>query len=275
MKQLTNGAVYKIGESLYKNVDKNSGLHEYNIVAHALSKLDLQNTLVIINGRYTDGDKSNLSNLLSKYNKKIFVCSDAIAFKDNIDIINECDALLHQCPFSKIENVSNRIKQHYSYVPELFYVPFAKPTVQDDLLFYGGGLRNSNTLDYLKAVPSKDLLKHGKFDNRLPYYDYIDEAKNHKFALIVSRQEYIDLGWVTSRFVEAASCWNYPITDIDYDRFQYFGMTKVLNATDVRNTIDKLSKDESTRLTKIKFYRHRFENDSLKFKALMEELINE
>ena len=266
-------SVYKIGMDLYKSGDKNSGLYEKTIIETALNKAFVADTLIIINGKFTGTDARLLPIAMKDYKHKVFVCSDAIAFKNNLDIINECDILLHQCPYNKIPNVSNKVVQHYSYVPELFYTPYSKPYDQDDLLFYGGGLRNDATLDYLNAVPSESLLKDKTSDKRLDYFKYLDELTKHKFALIIGREEYNDLGWVTSRFVEAAACWNYPIVDIEYDKHQYFGMTKMINMTDVRNTIEKLSKDELSRETKIKYYRHRFNQDSNKFKLLLEELI--
>lgn len=268
---LNSNAVYKLGKELYNDVDKNSGLYEYNIVKNRVASARINDTLIIINGKLTKADEKVLPSILSKYKKKIFICSDAIAFEDNKSIIKECDILLHQCPYNKLPNIPNHIIQHYSYVPELFYAPYTQ-VKQDDLLFYGGGLRNTVTLDYLQSVPSKSLIKDNKQDNRLNYYEYLDELATHKFALIIGRQVYNELGWVTSRFVEAAACWNYPIVDIDYDRHQYFGMTKMINMTDVRNTIDKLSKDELSRITKIKYYRHRFNNDFNNFTILLEEL---
>lgn len=263
--------VYKIGKELYNNGDKNSGLHEFNLISNQVKKANIEDTLIIVNGKFTATDAKVLPTLLSQYKKKIFVCSDAIAFDNNKDIINECDVLLHQCPFDKIPGISNTVRQHYSYVPELFYIPFAKKE-QDDLLFYGGGLRNDKTLEYLECVKSKSLLKDKESDKRLYYMDYIEEAQHHKFALIIGREQYNELGWVTSRFVEAASCWNYPIVDIEYDKHQYFGITKMINTTDVRNTIEKLLKDELSRETRIKYYRHRFENDYDKFAMLLKEL---
>lgn len=273
MRTFRDCCVYKIGEDLYKKSDKNSGLHEYNLITQALSKSSVEDTLVIINGKISSQDEKELHNLMSQYAHKIFISSDAISFSTNIGVINECDVLLHQCPFNKIPEVNKKVFQHYSYVPELFYKPFDKPVEQDNLLFYGGGLRNERTLDYLKNTTSIGWLKSTEFgDNRLEYSQYIEEAKKHKFALIISRQDYIDLGWVTSRFVEAVSCWNYPIVDIDYDRFQYFGMNKMLSPEVAKDTIEKLSDDEFAREGRIKYYRNRFEKDSLKFAKLVEEL---
>ena len=269
----TNCTVYKLGLDLYRTQDKNSGLHEYDIIQDAVKHANILDTLLIINGKFTTTDEQTLDKLMQKYKKKIFICSDAIAFRDNIDIINECDILLHQCPYNIIPHVRTKVTQHYSYVPELFYYPFNKPVAQDNLLFYGGGLRNTDTLNYTDNIQSKTLLKTDTADHRLNYNEYIEEAMKHKFAFIISRQEYIDLGWVTSRFVEAASCWNYPIVDMTYDRHQYFGISKVLNYKEAQILINKLSNDEFSREHKIQLYRDRFAKDRNKFVSLLEELI--
>lgn len=272
MERVRDCTIYKIGQDLYNNGDKNSGLYEYNLIADAVSKSFVEDTLVIINGKISKSDEFELEELLKTHKHKIFISSDAISFDTNINIINECDVLLHQCPFNKISHVKSKVWQHYSYVPELFYKPFDKPISQDNLLLYGGGLRNDKVLEYLSSVPSKSLLKTSELDNRLNYLDYLDEAMKHKFTLIISRQDYIELGWVTSRFIEAAGCWNYPIVDIDYDRHQYFGASKIVSMNDLVDRINKLSNNEYERESRIKYYRQRFAKDKHNFRKLIEEL---
>lgn len=274
--KINSNEVYKIGEHLYVNGDKNSGLHEYHLICDALKlSTKIKNTLFIINGALSNIDKDNLSKLFLEYKRRVFISSDAISFTTNLDIINECDILLHQCPFNSIPNVKASIKQYYSYVPELFYQPFDKRSFQDNLLFYGGGLRNSTTLEYLNMNNSKALLKTTSSDDRLTYEEYLLEATKHKFALIIGRDEYNELSWVTSRFIEAAACWNYPIVDIEYDRHQYFGITKAVNALDANNIIKKYSNDEAARQAKIIYYRNRFSLDKFKFIKLLEEILHE
>ena len=80
--------VYKIGMDLYKSGDKNSGLYEKTIVETAASKANITDTLIIINGKFTSTDAKLLPIAMKDYKHKVFVCSDAIAFKNNLDIIN-------------------------------------------------------------------------------------------------------------------------------------------------------------------------------------------
>jgi hypothetical protein len=264
--------VYKIGESLYNNVDKNSGLYEYNLIKNALKGLSTnKKVLVIINGKITKNDYC-LDSMLNKYELKIFIASDIVALTLNKHIIDKCDILLHQST-NEIEGIN--IRQRYSFVPELFYNN-GIINEQDNKLFFGGGVRDKEQRikQYLNNCNSASLLKTDSEDNRLPYNEYIKELSKHKFALIISRKPYDELGWVTSRFVEAISNWVYPIVDEKYDKYNHYLVNKV-NINNYNKVIESLIDDELFRFNVIRSYREKFYNDSFKFKQLMEELINE
>lgn len=226
---------YKIGSQWYKDsgVDKNSGLFEANIIQNELENIKCdKNVLIILNGKfYNNDEKVMLLHKMSVFELCIFIASDIIAFKDNIDIIKQCQYLLHQCPNGTVLQLPNvTITQRYSWVPELFYA-YCKQTetTKDNEVIFGGGVRDNTTkiFNYLNSVPSVAYLKTETTDTRLPYKEYLKELSKHRFALVVARKEYEQLHWVTARYCEAIANDVIPICDAEYDIDNHFDAIKI------------------------------------------------
>lgn len=227
--------VYKIGKGLYKAkrgkvIDKNSGYYEYMYIRDECAVIETDiNVLVIINGKFDKGEKEELLNCMTSYNKCIFIASDIVALTDNADIISKCDYLLHQCPSHTFIEFPH-VKQCYSFVPELFY-KYCKEavSVKKEGMIFGGGMRDNEDKihDYLSNVPSVSFTKTETEDTRLPYEEYLKELSKYRYALIISRKAYSEIGWVTARFAEAIAKRCIPIVDKDYDKNDHFKADKV------------------------------------------------
>ena len=243
--------VYKIGLNNYFDsngnlIDKNSGYFEYERIKHEVRTLFNPDVCIVINGRFeSDDEEMRLIKRIRNYKIRIFVASDIVAFKSNKRVIEECTHLLHQCPNGRIEEFTN-LKQSYSYVPELFWNGDMNVDEQDDLLCFGGGYRgNEERINaYLNAVPSISFIKDDDgHDNRLNYIDYKREMSKHKFNLIISREDYSKIGWITARFFETVSLGVLPIVDENYDSTNYLEALKC-NPKNVKSMIDLFKNDE-------------------------------
>ena len=242
--------IYKIGQSWYNDHDKNSGLFERQIIAQEVANITCtQSVLIVINGKfYNDDEKRYLSCLMNEYEIKIFIASDIVALETNRDIIDKCQYLLHQCPNNDLIQNSS-IKQFYSWVPEIFYTYSCKlkpNTEKINKLIFGGGVRDNEKqiLEYLKAVPSVAYLKTDSYDNRLEYFEYLEELAKYKFALIIARQAYNDIGWVTARYAEAIANNVIPICDDKYDKTNHFANVRVHDAEGLAFTYLMFSQDD-------------------------------
>ena len=270
--------VYKIGLSMYKHGDKNSGLFEYNIIKKELSRISTdKKVLVIINGKCASNELEKLYELLKLYDIKIFIASDIVAITENAPIIARCDCLLHQCPSEKIE-MFNAMEQHYSWVPELFYKYCKyKTTSKYNKMIFGGGLRDNEDkiLEYLAVVPSTAYIKTTEHDSRLEYADYLLELSKHKFALIISRKAYSDIGWVTARYAEAVANGVIPLCDKDYDKDCHFVKVTVTSAKDLHTTFNMLLRERRFRNTLLSIMRKELHNTKNNFKQLIVNLIGD
>lgn len=217
---------YKIGIKWYDKEDKNGGLFEYNIIQKELNNIKANDTLVIVNGKfYDDNEQDNLLKYMQSFKRRIFIVTDIIALTDNINIIENCQYVLHQCPNNRLP-ISDTITQMYSWVPEIFYTyTRQEKCVKENKLIFGGGVRDNEhkIKEYLNAVPSVAYLKTDSTDNRLPYDKYLKELAKYKFALIIGRKKYNELGWVTPRYCEAIANDVFPICDSSYDISNHFG----------------------------------------------------
>lgn len=228
--------IYKIGQHYYQNlnkvVDKNSGLFESNMIKDEFTqeeKDDRKDLAVIVGGILSFEDKEYLEEKLHNYKKKVFIATDYSMFHSCLDLANSCDLVLHQ---AKVDIPIITTKQEYGYMPELFFKETEKPTMQHELIIFGGN--NLNRQDLInKYVLNKDgkvnermftLIKNYDTmeDNRLEYSEYIKLLRMFRYSLIIARKEYRDLHWTTSRFVESISNWVYPIVDKDYDLSGHF-----------------------------------------------------
>lgn len=275
--------VYKIGKHLYEKdgqiVDKNSGYFEYKLIEAECKRVHTnKNVLVIINGLLERDEDERLLQMMQKFDKRIFIASDIISFTNNVQIINRCDYLLHQCPQRAFDNFSH-LRQEYSCVPELFFshcMPY-NAAIKDNHLVFGGGVRDNEEKikEYLSVVPSTALLKTDAADSRLPYENYLCELGRHRYALIVSRTEYSKHGWITARFFEAIRCGCIPIVDSEYDKDNYFLCDKVSSAEEVKELINFYESHPNMRHKEIFYYTHLFRQNRDCFKQLLTRICAE
>lgn len=72
------------------NVDKNSGLFEFNMIKDAVGKIRTdKNVLIILNG-IRDQEDNELIEEIKKYDVSIFIMTDAIALHTSLDIMYPC-----------------------------------------------------------------------------------------------------------------------------------------------------------------------------------------
>lgn len=277
-------SVYKIGKSLYESrkgsiIDKNSGYYEYEYIKKECENIHTdKKVLVVINGKFGHGeDKQELLDYMKLFDIRIFIASDIICFTDNHEVVNGCDYLLHQCPTHRFCEFP-KLKQYYSYVPELFYKYCQESAfTKDELLIFGGGVRDNETkiTNYLAAVPSVAFIKTNTTDNRLEYNEYLKELSKHSYALIVSRGKYSEIGWVTARFAEAIAKNCIPIVDIDYDKTDYFMVDKVKNDKELARLINFYSSHPQTKQQILSHFRSMLTDRSNAFAALIRGICNE
>lgn len=224
--------VYKIGLSNYLDsngelIDKNSGVYEYKLILNSLANIDVEDSIVVINGK-RDGDTEQLLNILKKFKNIIFVASDPIAFTENKDIAKMSTHILHQCPMSRLE-LPDSIDQRYSYVPELFYKNKPNAASKTNDVLFGGGVRdNEEKIDtYTSLLDMTTFIKRDGKDSRLPYDKYREEISKHKYNLIVARKWYEKIGWITARYFETLAANTLPLVDEKYDRYNYLNCIKV------------------------------------------------
>lgn len=224
--------VYKMGMSYYEknnNVDKNSGLFEFNMIKDAVEKIRTdKNVLIILNG-IRDQKDNELIEEIKKHDVSIFIMTDAIALHTSLDIMNACSCVLHQAPDYKFEKITTR--QQYNYVPELFYRYTRKlvrelgmrlEQYEDGKVFFGGN--NTGRQDKFEkySIMNNPLIVQsckldGQMDQRMDHNDYIRELSKHKYSLVICRDEYREPSWLTARFFEALAVGNLPLLDVDYD----------------------------------------------------------
>lgn len=224
--------VYKMGMSYYENkVDKNSGMTEVSIIAEELKNIKTsKNVLVIINGIRDEADNELLKCLKEKkYDLTIFIMSDSIALETSLDIMNECDYVLHQAPYHNFSEI--KATQYYSYVPELFYkyckelqqngeIDIAKTST--DVYFGGNNKNRDDKFKAYKVSESPDIFARYKLyesgeDTRIGHNEYLREISKFAFSLVICREDYRSIGWLTSRYFEAIALDNIPFIDCDYD----------------------------------------------------------
>lgn len=274
---------YKIGLQHYVTdegiIDKNSGVFEYDIICSELDDVICEKrVLIIVNGKFAKGEEKQLQCMLSDYDIRIFIASDIVALTDNINIIKHCDYLLHQCPNNPVVALQN-VKQCYSWVPELFYkhICVSKNKAKVQKLIFGGGVRDNEDLinSYLNAVPSTAFLKTDNSDTRLEYREYLEQLSTHEYALIVSRQQYSKIGWVTARYAEALAVDTIPICDGQYDKSNHFVSVKVFEPNDLKSVIDMFNENVSYRQSVLRIMQIKLNETCNNFKDLIIDLIGE
>lgn len=246
--------VYKIGMSLYAGgVDKNSGLFEAKIIrtefARAFSNIKRAadtGILIIINGALRENEEVNVLRMIDRHRKVfglrskiIFIMSDSIALKTCANVIKECDYLFHQAPFHMFTEFN--IKQMYGYVPELFYKYNLNQDTshayddydfrRDRVLFGGNNLNRQDKFDAYLNCGRCDVLKkdyNTGVDERIPYMQYLAVLKEYKYSLMICREEYREIGWLTARLFECLANFVLPIFDVDYDKDRIFAIPDLI-----------------------------------------------
>lgn len=279
--------------SYYANsIDKNSGMTEVRIITDELEKIKTnKKVLVIING-IRDEDDNCLLEEIKKYDLSIFIMSDSIALETSLDIMNACDYVLHQAPYHDFDKI--KASQMYSYVPELFY-KYCKNLVSDgeinvektenpNIIYFGGN--NKNRDDKFKAykinespkIFSRYKLYETGEDTRISHIDYLKELAKFTYSLVICREDYREIGWLTSRYFEAIALDNIPLIDMEYDIGEYLiSRQNILRVHDYESLME-IQKDlyHNPRMAKHILIRHKqnVENRLDRFRHLVEKIIN-
>lgn len=252
--------IYKIGLKYYGTLksDKNSGLFEYEIIKRELRGIICQQKiLVIINGLNSPEENEQVLNMMKDYDKKIFIMSDSIALETCKEIMDNCDVVLHQRFDGNYEEI--KAKQIYSGVPELFYkyiceYPIMKYQDRFECVNFGGNnLRRQDKFDAYNLSDEiyKTRIKSYTegYDARISHDEYIAELADSKYSLMICREEYRNINWVTARFYESIAVDCLPLVDIDYckgleDIFGKENIIRVSNIEDVKNVMQSMTKEK-------------------------------
>lgn len=250
--------VYKVGLKYYDTLksDKNSGLFECEIIKRELRGIICQQKiLVIINGLNSPEENEQVLNMMKDYDKKIFIMSDSIAMETCKQIMEKCDVVLHQ-RFENYEEIKTR--QAYSYVPELFYKYICEYPImeyQDKFECVNFGGNNLRRQDKFDAYNISDKIYSTRiksytegYDARVNHDEYIAELAGSKYSLMICREEYRNINWVTARFYESIAVDCLPLVDTDYCKgLEYiFGkenIIRVSNFEDVKNVMQSMTKE--------------------------------
>lgn len=284
--------VYKMGMSYYLNsIDKNSGMTEVKIITEELKKIKTdKNILVIINGIRDEADNTLLS-LINDYDLSIFIMSDSVALETSLDIMNACDIVLHQAPHYNFDNIKSL--QYYSYVPELFY-KYCKELLSQgkiktidkkiDMIYFGGN--NKNRDDKFKAykvgkvstVFSRHKLYETGEDLRISHNEYLKELSEFLYSLVICREDYRKIGWITSRYFEAIALGNIPFIDFEYDMDNFLvnkdSFLRVNNYESMISIRNYLKQNPDIAKQTLNELKSKAEESLDKFYLLIEEIIN-
>lgn len=269
---------YKIGKKWYEDHDKNSGLFEANILEKELVDIHCdKKVLIILNGKFFNTEEEIfLLSYMQGFDIKIFIASDIVALDNNRSIINNCQYLLHQCPANDMIE-DDKLIQLYSWVPEVFYTYSKQLLVEEkqNKLIFGGGVRDNEhkIFEYLSSVPSVSYLKTNTYDNRLEYADYLMELAKCKYTIIIARQAYNDIGWVTARYCEAIANNTLPICDSTYDRSNHFAVVRVSSKEELKQMIKMLNQSEEFCISLLKQEHHKLASRQNNFRNLIIDII--
>ena len=242
--------VYKIGLKYYDTLksDKNSGLFECEMIKKELRGIICQQKiLVIINGLNSPEESEQVLNKMKDYDKKIFIMSDSIALETCKEIMENCDVVLHQRYKGKYEEIKTR--QAYSGIPELFYKYLhIRPTLLYPnrnmwVNFGGNNLRRQDKFDVYNLkdeIYSTRIKSYTEgYDARVSHDEYITELSQSAFSLMICREEYRNIDWVTARFYESIAVGCLPFVDVDFCKgleeiFSDESIIRVSNFEDVK-----------------------------------------
>ena len=236
---MSNMYVYKIGESYLKKsgIDKNSGIWELEKIRSIAKKYNgSKNILVCVGGLLDESTKAWLENTIARkyFDKTVYIMTDTISLK-YLDLVNKFDLVLHQS-ILPIEELTT--KQMYGCMPEMFFEKRPRVSNKSNIVLFGGndlnreeeikryiyndnGLVNDGILCLLKSYSDGS-------DTRIDHDSYIKLLDACSFNLIVSSDWIYKHGWITSRMIEALSCYSIPLVAPGYDCFGFYRHDKTI-----------------------------------------------
>lgn len=272
--------IYKIGMQHYDGKkDKNSGLFELELIKRELLPHSFEKINVIINGSITDTDEVAVEKLLKNGNKNVFIYTDSQCFVSNLCIASRCDLILHQMPKFKLFPID--VPQMYGYVPELFFTGKEKVEYKHNLVLFGGNnlRRDIDIRNYAfnenGEIANHFIVLHKDYstgiDNRLEYSEYIKLLSLVKYSLVIAREEYYRLGWITSRIVEAYDNFTLPLVDHRYDMYGHFKsfMNYVSCGSYLKSLYDRNFYESDNAIEAIAENRAKISEDREKFKEIV------
>lgn len=236
---MSNMYVYKIGESYLKKsgIDKNSGIWELEKIRSIAEKYNgSKNILVCVGGLLDESEKAWLENTLAKkyFNKTVYVMTDTISLK-YLDLVNKFDLVLHQ---SMLEIEGLDTDQMYGYMPEMFFEKRPAVANKSNIVLFGGNDLNREEEIKRYVYDDNGLVHDGILcllksysdgtDTRIDHDSYIKLLDACSFNLIVSSNWIYKHGWITSRMIEALSCYSIPLVAPGYDCFDWYEHDKTI-----------------------------------------------
>lgn len=234
-----NMCVYKIGEEYLKKsgIDKNSGIWELEKIKSIADKYNgSKNILVCVGGLLDESTKTCLENTIAKkyFDKTVYVMTDTISLK-YLDLVNKFDLVLHQ---SVDVIVGLNAKNMYGYMPEMFFEERPCVSNKSNIVLFGGNDLNREEEIKRYVCDSKGNIHDGILcllknyndgsDMRIDHDSYIKLLDACAFNLIVSSDWIYKHGWITSRMIEALSCYSIPLVAPGYDCFEWYKHSKTI-----------------------------------------------
>lgn len=236
---MSNMYVYKIGESYLKKsgIDKNSGIWELEKIRSIAEKYTgSKNILVCVGGLLDESTKAWLENTIAKkyFDKTVYVMTDTISLK-YLNLVNKFDLVLHQ---SMVEIEGLDTDQMYGYMPEMFFEERMPAAYKSNIVLFGGNdlnreeeikryIYNDNGLIHDGILCLLKSYSDGS-DTRIDHDSYLKLLDACSFNLIVSSDWIYKHGWITSRMIEALSCYSIPLVAPGYDCFDWYKHDKTI-----------------------------------------------
>ena len=236
---MSNMYVYKIGESYLKKsgIDKNSGIWELEKIRSIAEKYTgSKNILVCVGGLLDESEKAWLESTLARkhFDKTVYVMTDTISLK-YLDLVNKFDLVLHQSR-RPIEGLTT--KQAYGYMPEMFFEERLPAAYKSNIVLFGGNDLNREEEIKRYIYDNNGLVHDGILcllksysdgsDTRIDHDSYLKLLDACSFNLIVSSDWIYKHGWITSRMIEALSCYSIPLVAPGYDCFEWYKHSKTI-----------------------------------------------
>ena len=230
---MSNMYVYKIGESYLKKsgIDKNSGIWELEKIRSIARKYTgNKNILVCVGGLLDESTKTWLENTIAKkyFDKAVYIMTDTISLK-YLDLVNKFDLVLHQ---SMVEIEGLDADQMYGYMPEMFFDERPPAAYKSNIVLFGGNDLNREEEIKRYIYDDNGLVHDGILcllksysdgsDTRIDHDSYLKLLDACSFNLIVSSNWIYKHGWITSRMIEALSCYSIPLVAPGYDCFDWY-----------------------------------------------------